>query len=350
MSDKIICPICDEELGNGIDQVPEKCPICDTRKHEILQELCGDSSGDKTTFIVENATSEVLSPAEAEQRAAIEAGIIAGAIVEEEIVADGDSPREELASPPSDLTWEPTAVSQLAEEEADAASATEDVVFSETPTLASESALAPGTESSSGSNPVKMAKSGASSLEMLPVGYKHCSHCGKVFARDYPDNICPCAAGALETVDTGFAPGHYLVLYNDQKKAIAYFRLEAQGSIFLGRSSERGSPKDIDLTIAWKHYYQRHSGDQSDFKEKMHLIKGVSRKHALVRYSQEDQKYVLFHLSDKNYTVLRTPKGEKRTRPPKNRNKAELESGMLISLGNQREFIVLRYKILGTGS
>ena len=350
MSDRIICPVCDEELGKCIEEVPEKCPICDTRKHEILQELRGDSSGDKTTFMVENATSEVLSLAEAEQRARLEEEIGGQAIVEEEIAND----REEviISEEFTSLSPKPLLQKQVASsprslpDELEDPLTSEDVVFSETPAATPVQPPDQAPIVPSQPKPLKMAKSGASTLEMLPVGYKHCPHCGEVFARDYPDSICSCASGALETVDEGFAPGHYLILYNDQKKAIAYFRLEPQGSIFLGRYNERGSPKDIDLTTAWKHYYEKHSLDQSEFKQKMRLIKGVSRKHALVRYSEEDEKYVLFHLSDKNYTLLRTPGGEKRIRPPKNRNKAELEPNMLISLGNQREFIVLRYKTL----
>lgn len=159
-------------------------------------------------------------------------------------------------------------------------------------------------------------------------------------------NCSSCFKGPLTKVEKGFPPGHYLVLYNHEKKAISYFCLEPEGSIFIGRSSERGSSKDIDLSVAWKNYYYKQQQSSDEFKDRMTLLKGISRKHAIVRYSKEDQKYVLFHLSDKNYTLIQTANGEKRVRAPKNRNKIELQPGTLISLGNQKEFIILRYKII----
>jgi hypothetical protein len=192
-----------------------------------------------------------------------------------------------------------------------------------------------------------MGKSGASTLEILPIGFKYCSLCTQTYPKDYEKDVCHCSSESrLEIIEQGFLPGHYLILYNDKKKAISYFRLETEGSIFIGRSNERGSSRDIDVSVAWKHHYQQHASDPEEFKQKMGLLKGISRKHALIRFSKEEQKYVLFHLSDKNYTTIQIPHGEKRVRAPKNRSKIELQPDTIISLGNQQEFILMRYKVL----
>jgi len=195
-------------------------------------------------------------------------------------------------------------------------------------------------------DPNKPSKSGASDLEWLPFGYKYCPSCNAVYDKAVKETQCTkCAEHpVLTVVDKGFPPGDYLVLYNHERKAIAYFRLTREGSIFIGRSSERGSSSDIDLSLAWKHYYQRHYEGEEIFKERMRLLKGISRKHALVRYSKEDGHFLLFHLSDNNYTAIQLPDGEKRIRAPKNRKKVELQGNTILSLGNHKDFIILRFK------
>ena len=44
----IFCHICDEELADKIDNLPDKCPICDTRKYEIIQEIKSLEEEEKT--------------------------------------------------------------------------------------------------------------------------------------------------------------------------------------------------------------------------------------------------------------------------------------------------------------
>lgn len=401
---KIICPICDEELGNCIEDVPDKCPICDTRKHEILLELKSKESGrlsfTESTSIPKPAasTSPLTSPiveTETEQALIEEAAdevIFTDVPVRPASVLLGDDPPgledplvvETQPSPtasvsevmfpkrtndsfaPEEIKQEPTTTTppttpppsvetasaqlKMTIESASVAPQTvnksgvpkilptgEDEDTSESPESSSVAFLPQKRAVSQGP-----AKSGASSLEMLP-GYRLCSKCGTAFAKDY-NQPCSCGNTTLTIVEKGFAPGHYLVLYNSQRKAIAYFRLVKEGSIFIGRSSERGSDRDIDLSIAWKHFYYRHATAEEDFKEQMRLLKGISRKHALIRYDKELQKFVLFHLSDKNYTVAEMPNGEKRPRAPNNRNRIELQSDTIISMGNQKDYIILRYK------
>ncbi len=474
---KIVCPICDEELGNCIDDVPEKCPICDTRKHEIIMEL---KSKEPPAFEMKpSSTADVsnISASIAKEFSTQEEEIISTkatnrdnkkeffpSLSQDEENIKPKSSSKTFSSPIIEEENEPTPTKNFEE-------ASEEIIFTDVPPVSEkkpwsleevstendeiqhisespivtenfnigvntfepkpdiqdietsfedlntpqyippsegnsiisplsksrlekselplqsqfkpESAkniakslptaapkLSPADaiarqlakkaveedeagESSDGNStapvfPAKRilsnipSKSGASCLEALP-GYKYCSKCKNIYNKDC---VIPCTCGnsKLEIVEKGFAPGDYLILYNSVRKAIAYFLLEKQGSIFIGRSSERGSDRDIDLSIAWKHYYYRNATSEEDFKEQMRLLKGISRKHALVRFDKDSGKYILFHLSDKNYTVAELPTGEKRVRAPQNRNRIDLESNTIISMGNQKDFIILRYK------
>ena len=81
----------------------------------------------------------------------------------------------------------------------------------------------------------------------------------------------------------------------------------------------------------------------------MRLLKGISRKHALIRYLKDEKLYVMFHLSDKNYTLVQAPGEKKKIRAPKNRNRIDLHPGMVITMGNQHDFIILRFKVISVG-
>lgn len=407
---KIVCPICDEELGNKPEDVPEKCPICDTRKHEILQEIRDkqeEKNGQKvTTFMVADAPSEVLSAAaiaekyaqvvveeenigkaeekeesvfipsseEEEKGDLVLQNLLQKADKEDNVFAESDSMQdasEEFALEDSEETslkfarekneailqgFAPTREAKKSEEDVaferpnEAIQEVEEMTpplrVAEDASLLAPKAVAP-VEKKEKEGPPQPYKSGSSSLETLPAGFQYCPSCKAIYPKASPRRVCEeCTQTPLKMVEKGFPPGHYLVLYNHDKKAISYFQLEAHGSIFIGRSSERGSSKDIDLSIAWKNYYQKNATNPDDFKDKMTLLKGISRKHAIIRFSPEDKTYILFHLSEKNYTLIQSPNGTKRIREPKNRNKIELQPGSLISLGNQKEFIILRYKII----
>lgn len=445
---KILCPICDEELGNCIDDVPDKCPICDTRKHEILLELKAKESGRlsfmESSIPTKNSTNtnttipnpvietesgqgvvnepadevifadvpvrpaaELLGDEDALQFIS-EAPIITENIVTENPVTSNENQSPANSTEPAPTEPAPTDVSintmpltttqekesatvqdsqksvsepqnNLANVNAENSvpnpslssnmSSSKQILplnrSEESTSLANKKNLVvtpiedeEASENAEGSSmmfiPQKKpttqgpCKSGASCLEMLP-GYRLCPKCGSAFAKDYTQP-CSCGNTTLNIIEKQFAPGHYLILYNHQRKAIAYFRLSLEGSIFIGRSSERGSDRDIDLSIAWKHFYYRHTTNEAEFKEQMRLLKGISRKHALIRYDKESQKFVLFHLSDKNYTVAEMPSGEKRPRSPNNRNRIELQSNTLISIGNQKDYIVLRYKEITVGN
>ena len=121
-------------------------------------------------------------------------------------------------------------------------------------------------------------------------------------------------ASALEILpdkEKGFPSGNYLVLFNAEKKAIAYFKIDQAGSIIIGRSSERGSPNDIDLTMAWKQAYKDRRDNSQAFQDKMKMVKGISRKHALIRYDKNKKCYVFFHLSDKKLYDCKNSTGGK---------------------------------------
>lgn len=409
MAAKIICPICDEELGNCVDDVPEKCPICDTRKHEILQEMRDKQEEEKgqkvTTFMVEDSPSEVLSAShEKEVKQEKTTSFPKGIVEEVSIFPQANTKKTSShtiekqltlnkASEINDVTFSEAQEVQEDVVFSEKQEVQEDVVFSEKQevqenifsepkkqshqeesiseakviqenfdsqetedreedeglpvVIQAQASVENKKEDSKKPKESKPYRSGASSLEKLPVGFQYCSSCNSVYEKNDAQKSCSfCSHSPLTKVEKGFPPGHYIILYNHEKKAISYFCLEPEGSIFIGRSSERGSQKDIDLSIAWKNYYYKQQASSEEFKEQMTLLKGISRKHALIRYSKEDQKYILFHLSDKNYTLIQTPNGEKRVRAPKNRNKIELQPGTWISLGNQKEFIILRYKII----
>ncbi len=375
---KIICPICDEELGSCIDDVPEKCPICDTRKHEILLELKSKEDAQQPQF---NASAPQPAP-EPERSPVIEEEHQPEPVAEESndevVFTDLPTSLPESHSIPKGPTivpvQEPKEESQEAEEDIIIFAKEPEPVRSEPSAIPEQISLlneaAPvelrssepakpeaddeeSTESSP--SPISLpkaktpaqqpSKSGASSLETLPFGFRYCTQCRSVYPKEYQE-ACICKNTKLEIAEKGFPPGHYLILYNSQRKAIAYFRLTLEGSIFIGRSSERGSDRDIDLSVAWKHYYYRNAKSEEEFKDQMRLLKGISRKHALIRFDQDTQQFILFHLSDKNYTVAQLPNGEKRIRPPQNRNRIDLVNETLVSMGNQKDFIVMRYKEL----
>ncbi|HRU51765.1 MAG TPA: FHA domain-containing protein [Planctomycetota bacterium] len=402
---KIICPICDEELGNSLDEVPEKCPICDTRRHEILQEIQEQEAPANAMMpqLMLDGNLESISsnfsfqPTLEETERAPEPNFGFQPIEEKKTIADewdNFDPNQNI-EPGLSSEWqsfsadtplletkstfeeddeeerihirEPKIVEEVPLTQIETQIATEhaldlepnqdffpkdQVIFKEA-TLTVEKVEeqkpviveTPTKPISQPIDPSRPTKSGASALECLPFGYKYCPICNEIFEKTDPNIVCT-QKHALEVVDKGFPPSDYLILYNNERKAITYFRLDRAGSIFLGRSSERGSARDIDLSLAWKHYYQRHCTDEETFKDRMRLLKGISRKHALVRYSQEDQKYLLFHLSDNNYTTVQFPDGEKRIRTPKNRKKIELQPDTTLSLGNQKDFIILKYKVI----
>lgn len=332
---KILCPICDEELGFTLEEIPEKCPICDTRRYEILQELgaAGKESGAQAVVPAPDAESReyvqgqvVVEDVTIRHEAADDAAAGASAYEEGVVFSDqsedvvfnegaGDNPQEL----PSDVALD------------------EDVVFD-------EGEVQPPT----GLPGPRYQKSGASNLEHFPVGFKYCPSCGEGYSLESEQGNCRYCDGhpPLKLEEKGFAPGHYLVLYSDRKNAISYFRLDHAGSVIIGRSSERQSPNDIDVTLAWKNYYQRFCENPDEFKEKMRLLRGISRKHVLVRYVPAEKRYVMFHLSDNNFTVVQLPTGEKRTKPPRNRTRVDLVPGALVSMGNQQDFIVFRYKVV----
>ena len=369
MDKKIICPICDEELGSSVEAMPEKCPICDTRKYEILQELKEQNelknAQEKATVVVpENpvASNPVVAQAASAQRQVI---------VEEEIPAAEGIIFEDHAPAATDtaaIVRAELPVSQAAPAEMTPVvkSREDDVVFSEPSgtdvvfdeqTAASKPESAPQAIAIAQPAPVPMTKknplgkyrrTGASTLETFPIGCKFCPACGEGFAKDFEPEKCPyCPQHAvLQSRADGFPPGHYLVLYNHNRKAIGYFRLDHAGSVIIGRSSERNSPHDIDLTSAWHAYYEKNSQGEDDFKDKMRLLKGISSKHALIRYLQAEKKYGLFHLSDKNFTVITLPSGEKRERSANNRTLVEMVPNSLVAMGDQQNFIILRYKVL----
>lgn len=360
--DKIFCHICDEELADNVEQLPEKCPICDTRKYEIIQEIKSleetQEPGAQTQVpqieviasapIVKQQIEVTSEPRVVEQ---VKPQVIETPQVIEspQVVAstqvveahDNDSEDEsnvtqveafrnnmpavvvEEQDPISDIMcYDDESDDQIIFKEnissvdenlakKDVVFNETDVVFDDTPDVVFDDDIPTGKKPQQ--SPRVPQKTGASSLEVLP------------------------------DKDIGFPKGSYLVLYNAEKKAIAYFKIDGAGSIIIGRSSERGSPNDIDLTMAWKHAY-KHKLDASEFQEKMKMVKGISRKHALIRYDKDKKSYVFFHLSEKNYTIVKTRQGEKRERAPKNRNPVYLEPGSLISMGNHKNYIIMRFK------
>ena len=357
--DKIFCHICDEELADNVEQLPEKCPICDTRKYEIIQEI---KSLEETQEVGAQQTPqiEVITSAPAVKQPQIKVTSeprvvekIKPKVVETPQVIESpqvvESPKEETLhsqkqsnitkveafsnNMPAVVVEEQDPISDIMcyDDESDdqiifkenISSIDEtlakndvvfnetDVVFDDTPDVVFDDDIPSGKKPDA--TPRAPQKTGASSLEVLPDR------------------------------DIGFPKGSYLVLYNAEKKAIAYFKIDGAGSIIIGRSSERGSPNDIDLTMAWKHAY-KNKLQASEFQEKMKMVKGISRKHALIRYDKDKKSYVFFHLSEKNYTIVKTRQGEKRERPPKNRNPVYLEPGSLISMGNHKNYIIMRFK------
>lgn len=378
MSSKIICPICDEELGNSVAEIPEKCPICDTRKYEILQELKEQGEfKEATETTAPKITAPVVTRSEADKTGEKNTSKTPPkqVIVEEEIPENEGVIFNDLASgadatvvsesePAPALHSDSTPVIKSEE--------TSDVVFGEEPQAvdvvfdnekndataagqeASPANTSPDTRPDSAEKPMaakpavneKYRKSGASDLETFPVGFKYCPTCQQIHARTMAQDNCPACSqhSALQVHEQGFPPGNYLVLYNDKRKAISYFRLDNAGSVIIGRSSERNSANDIDLTAVWKNYYEKNCPNPEELKEKMRLLKGVSSKHALVRYVTSEKKYVLFHLTDKNFTVVQLPNGEKRERSAQNKTRVELLPNSLITLGDQQNFIVLRFK------
>ncbi|BBM88086.1 FHA domain-containing protein [Candidatus Uabimicrobium amorphum] len=357
--DKIFCHICDEELADNVEQLPEKCPICDTRKYEIIQEIKileetqepGAQTQTPQIEVIASAplmakqpevTSEPRVVEQVSEPQVIESPrVVESTQVDEPTVEENDSIEKQSnvtqveafrSNMPAVVVEEQDPISDIMcyDDESDDQiifkeniSIEEnpakndvifdetDVVFDDTPDVVFEDET-PKTQEPKEAPRVPQ-KTGASSLEVLPDR------------------------------DIGFPKGSYLVLYNAEKKAIAYFKIDGAGSIIIGRSSERGSPNDIDLTMAWKHAY-KHKLEAGAFQEKMKMVKGISRKHALIRYDKNKKSYVFFHLSEKNYTIVKTPQGEKRERPPKNRNPVHLEPGSLISMGNHKNYIIMRFK------
>lgn len=329
MNENIFCHICDEELADTIENLPDKCPICDTRKYEIIQEIKmleeddGVDSWPEPSVELEKITEEItpLTVEIVESTAKNNSTVIveeqdpisdiiynddenADKVVfkenntEEVHVVVDDVPKEIIFNdPPSDI-----------EQDVVFESSNDDVIFNND---SSEVIFEKVANSAAGSQ-VGPQKTGASALEVIP------------------------------DKETGFAAGSYLILYNAEKKAIAYFKIDNVGSIIIGRSSDRGSPNDIDLTMAWKQAYK--DTNSETLQSKMRMVKGISRKHALVRYDEAKNGYVFFHLSDKNYTTISTVTGEKRERAPKNRNPILLEPGSLISMGNHKNYIIMRFK------
>ncbi len=346
MAQPILCPICDEDLGYREEDLPEKCPICDSRKHEILQEIreLKNSQKSSSAFLVEgqvkpsasaevkpkpqvsSGVSEYYFPSPTARRSPKETRVVRPKQTpvssiprqvpkETRVVRPKQTPVSSIPKqkPVSNLVAKPN-LKQPPKEKVKANRLSEDVIFESSNEDVIFEDLAPASSLKKAFKPRGPRKTGASQLETLPEE------------------------------DKGFPSGDYLVLYNDERKAIAYFRLNDAGSVILGRSSERSAPNDIDLTMVWREYYREQAPSTEEFQNKMALLKGISRKHALVRYDQEKQSYVFFHLSDKNYSIVRTSQGEKWERSPLNRDLMLLESNALISMGNQKNFIQLRFK------
>lgn len=351
-TDKIVCPLCDEPLCDSIDQIPDKCPVCDTRRYEILQEIRQDDQ-ESESYPPGAKMGAVAVPSHSEESEAQTTGHTPQSqVVVVEESAEDVSGREDQSGLEEEVIFSENgkaAASVAGRERANSRKEleSEDVIF-DSPAEAAEEVSARAEERGvaparpSGSLP---ARSGASSLEIFPVGFKYCPSCGKDFPRDLPETNCAECGIPLDSKEKGLPPGHYLVLYNTSNKGIAYFRLDGAGSIIIGRSSERHSPKDIDLTMAWKHYYRKHAEGAADLKQKMRMLKGISRKHVLIRYLPTESKYILFHLSEKNFTVVQMA-GEKRVRPPQNRTRVDLTPGAIISIGSRQEFIVMRYQMI----
>lgn len=338
--EKILCPVCDEELGFSLEEIPEKCPICDTRKYEILQDLQESKAEGSSGPRIPPLATQMKSPT-------------IGNEVQSEVVVEDVTVRHEAGPEETETRDEGVIFSAQSTEDVifdDASQTKEDFSTSGEITIEEDVFEAPeaGTASVVETSPEpKYRKSGASKLETFPNGFKYCPACGEGYSLNFGGECRYCEEKPpLKERQEGFAPGHYLILYNAEKRAIAYFRVDRTGSVIIGRSSERNSPNDIDITLAWKAYCQKSCKDSEEFKSKMNLIRGISRKHALIRYAQAEKKYVLFHLSDKNFTVVQTTTGEKRTRPPGNRTQLDLLPGCVISMGNQHEFIVFRYKVI----
>lgn len=380
MPTPIVCPICEEFLGNSIEEIPEKCRVCDTRKNEILHELSllekktalpgspeaapsnvGKSPAKETAAsVLSNPQSQVIVEEEVSEKAVAEQS---ETVIEhsQPVVAKETAPQEDVIfneqHPPVAVQGQSQDVIQsqsqdvIFEDKADASqtASSEDVIFDNAATAVS-STVTPLPVQVPTPEPVPSGprKSGASQLETFAIGYKYCPNCGAGFAKDFPEErCCHCQAHpALQAEAKGFPPGHYLVLYNDKHKAISYFHIDRAGSVIIGRASERSSLNDIDLTLAWKHHYQQDNLSGEEFQKKMSFLQGISRKHALVRYIHNERKYVLFHLSENNFTVVKYPTGERRERSPRDRTRVDLAPDCFIMLGNQEKSILMRYKVI----
>ncbi|WP_372371398.1 FHA domain-containing protein [Candidatus Uabimicrobium sp. HlEnr_7] len=345
----IFCHICDEELADTVDNLPDKCPICDTRKYEIIQEIKSLEETEETNNQIQTPQIEIITTIAENPITELEI-TSEPQVVDSQIISDpqivepsetNDNKKESHVTQveafsnnmPAVVVEEQDPISDIVcyDDESDDGiifkenislidvkenvvfddDVASDVVFDDTPDVVFDD---PALEKEKlPSKPSIPQKTGASSLEVLP------------------------------DKETGFPKGCYLILYNAEKKAIAYFKIDEVGSIIIGRSSERGSQNDIDLTMAWKYAYKDKAGSNA-FQDKMKMVKGISRKHALVRYDKSKKSYVFFHLSDKNYTIVKTQQGEKRERAPKNRNPIYLEPGSLISMGNHKNYIIMRFK------
>jgi Zn finger protein HypA/HybF involved in hydrogenase expression len=375
MSSKIICPICDEELGNSVAEIPDKCPICDTRKYEIVQELKEQGEFKEAANEGEVKTSTPTVSAHEPQKETAQPVVEQSqkqVIVEEEFPENEGVIFNDMPSATEDRAGETEAMPSLYSDSSPVLKSEEqnsDVIFGEgqqdahSVVFEGGSETAPATVETQAAPPVtlqseevtpparksgKYRKSGASDLETFPLGFKYCPACQHSYSKNFAERACPACPQhpSLQVHDSGFPPGNYLVLYNDARKAISYFCLDNAGSVIIGRSSERNSPNDIDLAAVWKNYYEKNCPNPDEIKEKMRLLKGVSSKHALVRYVATDKKYVLFHLTDKNFTVVQLPDGEKRERSAQNKTRVELVPNALIMLGDQQNFIILRYKVI----
>ena len=337
MSRIIICPICDEELGNSIDEIPEKCPICDTRKHEITQEIEAREQdiagikndpqliidGSKSTIISVDSETELITadPIISPEIEADDIGIAQddelqldnveiktdievkadfdSQIKEEDTYIDQDHTDSENFEPQFEVGIELEAAPEIEEEDIDVEFDSDTKIDSEADVQTSQQVDSieqkssvnevqpdPATmetkEESQEPEPVqeknKFSKSGASKLEQLPDGFRYCPNCEKLYTKQSNKIYCDdCSQIELKIVNKGLIPGHYLILYSCEKKPIAFFRLETDTSIYIGRANERGSLRDIDISLAWKNYYKKNASEK-DLKEKMKSLKGVIKK------------------------------------------------------------------------
>ena len=408
MENIIVCPICDEELGDSIENLPDKCPICDTRKYEIIEEIKDQVNPENTPMMLGNKKSEVvekpiLKKTKKEPEEKFEEIISASAKdrdenlqeeiisvstekaiqperenieIDEEFIPIEKITKETIIAPMTSVGDEEVIIENIISEDSKDESfididkgalfdeSSEDIVFSPMDeeivfdvTETAESSQDSSEKISFMETPQKVEET--SFHETPQEAEKTIEEANDVIFEEAsatektpPLQQGPTKSGAssLEVIPEknekgkwNVPAGDYLILYNDQKKIISYFRLNDAGSVIVGRSSERNSMSDIDLTSAWKHYYRPlYTGNE--FKEKMSLVKGISRKHALIRYNKQEKQYILFHLSKKNHTTVQMPDGKKWQRAPHNRTPIPLVHKSTIVMGNHKQYILLRFK------